>query len=340
MRQIAFGIVFLVAFGAIFIIDTYKDKQLNKLVDVATYFQDPSRHLLKSTYLFDEALSNINKYNYTKEKIYLFKAKALLLASKGFIHKNCYLQYKNIEDVNKMIDDLVYKIENSKEISNTAELMQHHHYIMEKVSFDQWKKSITFFQIYQDDTIKFYNVAYIVLLIVLGFMFFLIAFIYQMQEKRKIKLISETDHLTGAFNRRRFYQEIKNYDGLYSIIMFDIDYFKKINDTYGHEKGDFVLKELVECIKNYIRQDDMIFRWGGEEFFILFKNTGLSQAEIIAEKIRTNIEKDDFDGVNITLSLSVIENRDLNIEEVIKKLDKGLYQAKENGRNQTIIIST
>jgi diguanylate cyclase (GGDEF)-like protein len=338
MKKLVFFIIFFVALSAIYLIDKYKNNQLDRLVDVATYFQDPSRHLLKSTYLFDEALSNINRFNHTKNELYLIKAKALLLASKGFINKNCYLKYEKIDEVINITNDLVLKIEQNEAIINTAEIMQKHHYMMEKVSFQQWKQSIRFFEMYQKDTISFYNIAYVVLLIIIVLMFFSIAFIYQIQEKNKIKLLSETDHLTKAFNRRKFFDEIKDLKEVYSIIMFDIDFFKKINDTYGHEKGDFVLKKLVQDIQSYIRKDDMVFRWGGEEFFILFKNSRVNDIVNIAEKIRENVEKDDFDNLSLTISLSVAEVKNMDIEEVIKELDDALYESKQNGRNRVTIV--
>ncbi|GAG59908.1 unnamed protein product, partial [marine sediment metagenome] len=109
--------------------------------------------------------------------------------------------------------------------------------------------------------------------------------------------LATIDPLTSLYNRRRFSEFLaheidrtKRYKTDLSIIMFDIDHFKKINDTYGHEEGDNVLKMFGARMKDIIRESDIIARWGGEEFMILAVNTNLKNTQILAEKIRANIE--------------------------------------------------
>jgi polar amino acid transport system substrate-binding protein len=155
--------------------------------------------------------------------------------------------------------------------------------------------------------------------------------------KAKIyKTQSEFDALTNIYNRgtieKILKKKVKESDG--ALIFFDIDHFKKINDTYGHEKGDFVLKKFAEIIKSNIRNSDYFGRWGGEEFIIILPHATYEIAFKIAEKLRKIVEKFDFDGLHITISLGVTEyKKGDDAEKVLKKTDEALYEAKNSGRN-------
>ena len=149
------------------------------------------------------------------------------------------------------------------------------------------------------------------------------------------------DPLTGAKNRNILSVEELEYNG---ILMIDIDYFKKINDEFGHINGDNSLKFLVKTIKNCIRKEDEIIRYGGEEFIVILKN--LNDIEIIkniAETIRFNIESKSKTDSKLkkcfTISIGAcIYNSKLGLDENIKIVDSMLYAAKNNGRNQTFFI--
>ena len=149
------------------------------------------------------------------------------------------------------------------------------------------------------------------------------------------------DPLTGAKNRNVLSVEELEYNG---ILMIDIDYFKKINDEFGHINGDNSLKFLVKTIKNCIRKEDEIIRYGGEEFIVVLKN--LNDIEIIkniAETIRFNIESKSKTDSKLkkcfTISIGAyIYNSKLGLDENIKIVDSLLYAAKNNGRNQTFFI--
>lgn len=174
-----------------------------------------------------------------------------------------------------------------------------------------------------------------------------------LHEKLKDKLeyithISETDPLTKIYNRIKFMKELnkeisnlkKNKTEL-SIIMFDIDHFKKINDIYGHDVGDLILIELTCLIKTLISEKDTFTRWGGEEFMILLPNRTLSEITILAENLRDKIEHNNFSKVEkVTCSFgATIFINDLDeINSFIKRVDNGLYRAKNSGRNKVIII--
>ncbi len=160
----------------------------------------------------------------------------------------------------------------------------------------------------------------------------------------KVQSLSLLDYLTRIYNKRFFDNELsrvieyyKRYNDTFSLIMFDIDHFKKVNDVYGHYIGDYVLKTLAGEIKKIIRIEDIFCRVGGEEFIIILPKTGLNSAAIMAEKIRVLVEnlKWDFTEDKITISLGVTEVKRGDTEDIIyKRVDEALYNAKKNGRNQ------
>jgi diguanylate cyclase (GGDEF)-like protein/PAS domain S-box-containing protein len=161
--------------------------------------------------------------------------------------------------------------------------------------------------------------------------------------KKSFETKASTDTLTGIFNRRMFdeklpkeiYNSRKNLSEL-SLIYFDIDHFKKVNDTFGHNSGDYVLTTLCGIVKKSIRDRDVFARWGGEEFVILLPETDTRAAKKIAEKIRNIIKEYTFETVNkITCSFGVTSyHPDDNQATFINRADKALYYSKENGRDR------
>jgi diguanylate cyclase (GGDEF)-like protein len=158
-----------------------------------------------------------------------------------------------------------------------------------------------------------------------------------------LKTLSFQDALTGLDNRRSFesflsksIEASKRYKKPFSLIMFDIDNFKQINDTYGHPKGDEILKEISLLVKSNIRKSDIIARYGGEEFMILCQETKIPQAVYLAEKIRTLIQNHKF-SINklVTCSFGVVEHKEYeSMSELIARVDNLLYKAKRNGKNR------
>jgi len=155
------------------------------------------------------------------------------------------------------------------------------------------------------------------------------------------------DALTGVFNRRYFDDYLKHEilrakrsKTIFSLIMMDIDHFKKVNDTYGHDIGDYALKTLTEIILNSIRKSDVLTRIGGEEFTILLPDTDLKNAIDLAEKIRTNTENYIFNEIGqMTISLGLTEFKEQDSSEIImKRTDNALYLAKAKGRNRCEIM--
>jgi len=173
----------------------------------------------------------------------------------------------------------------------------------------------------------------------------------------KIKLMhswekkASTDPLTKIYNMRFFYEiadrhleNIKRFQIPLSLIIFDIDYFKNINDTYGHQSGDNVINEIVSICQEIIRDEDILARYGGEEFVILLPNTDIENAKKTAERIRKKIESSKFNlkekvtEVTISLGLTTYDqNQPVNIKELIQQADEALYESKNNGRNRTTL---
>ncbi|GEK32940.1 sensor domain-containing diguanylate cyclase [Kurthia sibirica] len=173
----------------------------------------------------------------------------------------------------------------------------------------------------------------------------ILSFAYLHNQVHHLTDQSKTDPLTGLFNRRTLTEVMERWqieDTTYSIILLDVDHFKKVNDTYGHDVGDNVLKYLAQTLKNCTRTTDFCCRYGGEEFIILLPNTTSDEAAVLAEKIRHTLEKTKSpSGEIITISAGVAEYPSMtnNPIELLKKADDALYYAKKHGRNQ-ITIST
>ena len=151
------------------------------------------------------------------------------------------------------------------------------------------------------------------------------------------------DTLTKVLNRSGLFEKIhkelqhKNY----CIAILDIDKFKIINDTYGHDVGDKVLKELATLISSKIRTDDIFARWGGEEFLLIIENNNLAIAQSICEKIRKEVENFNFttvDKLTISLGVSTYKSNNQSFDDVLKNADKALYDAKNSGRNRVFVF--
>ncbi|WP_233972403.1 GGDEF domain-containing protein [Pectobacterium versatile] len=159
----------------------------------------------------------------------------------------------------------------------------------------------------------------------------------------KLSLLAHTDPLTGLLNRRGIYESIElilSKSNQVAAIMIDIDHFKRVNDTYGHNVGDDVIRLLAKNIKQGARESDLICRTGGEEFLALLPDTDMTQAADIAERLRKKVEKMPLPiPENITISLGVtcfIPGME-QIDSVLKIADDALYQAKHEGRNRVVI---
>jgi diguanylate cyclase len=166
---------------------------------------------------------------------------------------------------------------------------------------------------------------------------------------RSLDLATRIDPMTGLANRRAIMEMIEQefsrsnrHQRVTSIIMADLDHFKKINDTHGFNTGDDVLVEVSRVLKSCLRNEDICARWGGEEFLVLLPETSLEGALAVANKIRESVAMTEFKvnrpGIQITISLGVCEYKpDQNIFEAISRADHALHQAKMGGRNRAVV---
>ncbi len=171
---------------------------------------------------------------------------------------------------------------------------------------------------------------------------------YRHQLEQELRARAITDVMTGAYNRRKMEDELKHEIQRYlrnpvpfSVAMFDIDYFKRVNDTFGHDAGDLVLKRVVELVRAQLRDNDLLARWGGEEFMILCSATPLESLHVMAERIRACIEAYCIDPVgHVTVSFGLGEYQSGESKEcLLKRIDDALYLAKSSGRNQIRLAS-
>lgn len=209
----------------------------------------------------------------------------------------------------------------------------------------------------------FYNKEIICILLFLGSIFVFIVCTLSLQTARDIKRIytleieNITDPLMSISNRRHLDQKLEDefskaarYDLAFSILMIDIDHFKNVNDTYGHDTGDIVLKRIAQLIKALIRESDTVARYGGEEIMVLCPLTDSHHATWLAERLRCEIEKcimvsSDMEHeereILVTVSIGVAEfSSDIFcVTDLIKRADDAMYQAKDEGRNRVCLYS-
>lgn len=163
--------------------------------------------------------------------------------------------------------------------------------------------------------------------------------------EEQLQKLSTTDPLTGAYNRRMFMdilpremERTHRYGEAFCLLMFDIDYFKAVNDTYGHDVGDQVLIEIVQLSLEIIRQSDILARWGGEEFMVLLPQTNKEMAFTMGERLRQRIGGHAFpeiDTLTVSVGVSCLTADD-TVDKLLKRVDDALYQAKELGRNRVM----
>ncbi len=162
-------------------------------------------------------------------------------------------------------------------------------------------------------------------------------------KNKELTFLATRDPLTNCFNRRALYEHLASkFDGAragdteFSCIMADIDFFKKVNDTYGHAAGDEVIKMAANSLREVVRDMDMVARFGGEEFCVILPGAPLEQAQLIAERCRQKIEEKVTNGIKVTGSFGVTSIRmgAVTANQLIQQADEALYYSKQHGRNQ------
>lgn len=163
-------------------------------------------------------------------------------------------------------------------------------------------------------------------------------------QNKQFEDLAKTDHLTGLLNRIGIRDVL--YEGVqlwkknrtpFSFVLIDLDHFKKINDTYGHEIGDKVLQAVSQLLKESVRRSDCVARWGGEEFLLVCTNTDIGQAHVLAELLRKKLEDSALvDDIKVTASFGVASMTQPEIDHLFNKADAALYEAKRSGRNKVV----
>ncbi len=191
------------------------------------------------------------------------------------------------------------------------------------------------------------------ILIFCGILVFILLFLRQFKVRRKLILLGKTDSLTGLLNRSALFSQgqalvkhtLEQQKDL-SVLLFDIDHFKNVNDDFGHQTGDLVLVEIANLVNETMRARDVVARLGGEEFVILLPNTDIDKAKAIAVRVIEKIALFNFNhlGVNrpITLSIGVANIKDTAtvFDDILHAADLAMYQAKQRGRNQMVNYAT
>ncbi len=167
------------------------------------------------------------------------------------------------------------------------------------------------------------------------------------RDEEAIYLLATTDSLTGIANRREFtailvreMDQAKRYGTPMALAMYDLDYFKRVNDTFGHDVGDYVLQAVTGVVKDNIRVTDILARWGGEEFMVLMPQSDIESARNTTEKLRLAIAGHNFKKVNkltVSFGVTAFESQD-DLKSLLKRVDDALYQAKKQGRNRVEIL--
>jgi diguanylate cyclase (GGDEF)-like protein len=200
------------------------------------------------------------------------------------------------------------------------------------------------------DQANMYNVPRLQFFSVFGYQ--MAASLKHIQRFSTVKKEAIYDTLTNLFNRRYFEERLSaetqkafESESNLSMIMVDIDHFKKVNDTFGHDGGDKVLREIASLLKNSVRKHDTVARYGGEEFVLLLPGAPLDPTNMVAERIRRSVENTSFDmgqtQIHITISLGISSfpiHRMKSKEELVKMADLALYEAKRGGRNRVCIF--
>lgn len=285
-----------------------------------------------------ELVSGIYDVNYTQNLIYFFRNSINML----FVLASYFWLGKHYKTILNLVSDKTIRYMSLYPIIGFLLLITNFTtptYISQLNNFNSIYDMILF--------LLFIIVGYILVFLGISSASQIVSMQYEME---KLELISKTDPLTGLYNRRSIMEKLEhefiNYKKTknnFSVIIADIDYFKKINDNFGHDCGDQVLKKVAQNLQDAVGERGFVSRWGGEEFLILLPETKIEDARILADTIRKIIEEEiiDYNGiqVSITSTFGVSVNEDYEmIDDTIKKADDALFKGKNLGRNCVVSI--
>ncbi|MBP7553561.1 MAG: GGDEF domain-containing protein [Spirochaetes bacterium] len=248
--------------------------------------------------------------------------------------------YKELDNFSNEWNNLLNFIEEYRK--NGSETAKINFLEKSEICWTLSNKLVLLTQVSYEDKLSFFNIVFIAnAVFMIGI--FLIIMITRNHIQLKLEKMANYDGLTNVRNRYAYNETMKNelykrdrYGEKLSLIIFDIDHFKLINDNHGHKTGDAILKKIAELAGSVLRKSDLLFRVGGEEFCIILSNSTLEAGIIAAEKVRKTVENHEFiHNEKVTVSFGVAEPLDNeNSDSLFKRADNCLYSAKNNGRNQ------
>lgn len=313
--------------------------------------------LLLSMVLFYQALSNFKEKHFSKRIFYPLIAVAFLLfVTFTFIYPSSILRVITIALIGSVLAFLcsfllIFKDGFSSKISE--QIMGFGFFVIGLspvvTLLSIFLNVFEFTSILPRGIIQNVNFAFIfVALLILTSSFMLMINDKFMSE---ILRLATMDSLTEVYNRAAMEKLIdkeidrsKRYELPMSLLLLDLDHFKKVNDTYGHQVGDFALKKLVETITKVLRDPDSLGRFGGEEFLILLPETDLVNGNIVAERVRDIVEKTPINAgtktfnITISIGLATLNHETDDFQELFRRTDLGLYKAKQTGRNRVVAV--
>ncbi len=319
-----------------------------------TYYE--KNNVNKASYNLEKALAYAQNYDNRQIMISCYKILAEIY-SKQRNYLKAYLAMKLYAQIK---DDLV-SVQTQKAVTE-LQIRYETEKKEKEIELLKTNASITDYQSKENEMFMIILVIILIAVAVLGFFFY-----FQFRQKahsnktieeqntklteayNKMEVLAKTDILTGLSNRRDMYQKIKHEtdrfernEKPFAILMGDIDNFKKINDTYGHDAGDHVLTSIASVMISTVRKQDIVGRWGGEEFLLLLPETNLDGGKKIAEKLRVKIKNESMHYknhvLNVTITIGVsVYNRIHDVNESIKKADKAMYLGKIRNKNCVVI---
>lgn len=328
--------------------------ELEKLIGDSLWtiavFQNPSKYVhfdpLRKNYemFYQEGNNDVIEEIVDKE--------SLRATYQSFYGCNLKLTEKYKEDeTNELIRSMYYPIYNKKHLDSLliidikASLLydqviafnKKHHTVINWQDSNSYQKSMNLPCSKQDEITLGIRIVDVIKEILIPSLFFSLSFFFLRVNYNRRKYLLQFDRMTG-FYRRDYYEKRLKRMRTHALLIIDIDHFKRINDTYGHKKGDEVIQEVAERILSTIRRKDIAIRWGGEEFLITFKSFTYEQLEAKAEQIRGSIEKELIKKLAITVSIGGVVEVDMPFSEAYKLADSALYSSKNSGRNRVTMV--
>ena len=324
--------------GAVdYITKPYQNYELMARVKMHLDIYTSHKELIHKEYLLEQII------NQQQNLVIITDTKNITMANKAFLNFFDYVGLSDIQKNNKRLNDLFEKDNEFYNLGDTSDIQE----CLKNISQNQEKDFITVMKNSQSDESHAFIIKSTKIKNKESYIVVFTDITNTVMTSKKYEKKALYDTLTGLYNREKLNDFLKfqmnisrRYKTQLSIILFDIDDFKHVNDTYGHIVGDKILCQLSALVQKSIRNTDIVARWGGEEFMIVAPEIALNSAKIVAENVRILINEDKFpDAGTITCSFGVTSYKiNESIEEFIDRADVALYEAKNSGKNRVCAV--